>query len=236
MKTGTLGGFFVGERLQSEGLAGLYATERSFVDGAEASRFEIVSTGADSVYASDLEFGCGVGCGILLARPFVLDWFGSLDPFASEFAFNASALDASNGANVALVGVDGAFVHDVVLVVTVTVVQTFSVQHASGGSQVNGLATRQTAVEPELANFDGLSGFQLLSVFHATDSGELEFLVVRRLAFVQDVALGHGFLSVDTFASFRASDTDGFQQRFGWILFAGVDLRSVIPGLSSLVH
>jgi hypothetical protein len=216
----------------------LQAANGVLLDETVAATFDVVDTTADVVVATDLDFLGGVGVGIMFATPFVLEGSLTFDPGAAELALNATfALDAGNGTDVVLVGIDGAFENDIVFGVPIAVVQTLAIGDTARSLGREGLASALAAVEPELANFEGFTGTIGLAVFHATSLDQLASAIDGLLAFVDTVILVHLLLEGDTFARVHTSSVDGLKLGFGAsrVLCAGVEVAAIFPRFRSLV-
>jgi len=239
VETGALGrlfGVFALERLKVQGGAGLRTTERRLLDHSVASGLDVVGATADVVVATDLDFLGRVGAGVVLATPLVLERSLTFDPRASEFAFDVALALASDGAHVVLVGIDRAFEDDVVLRVTIAVVQTFTVGEASAGFQGESFAAALAAVEPEFAIFQRFAGGQGLAVLHASGLDQLATTADRFLAFVDGVVLVDLLLQRHTFATLDASLVDGDQSGLGaGVVLANIEASAIVECLPSLV-
>jgi len=236
VETGALGrlfGILALERLEVQGGASLRTTERRLLDRTIATGLDVVGTTADVVVATDLDFLGRVGAGVVLATPLVLERSLTLDPRASELAFDVALALASDGAHVVLVGIDRAFEDDIVLRVTIAVVQTFTVGDASAGFQRERFAPALAAVEPEFAVLQRFAGGQGLAVLHASGLDQLATTADRFLAFVDGVVLVHLLLQRHTFATIDASLVDG-GQGVG-VSLANVEASAIIECLPSLV-
>jgi len=240
VEAGAGGGLFgvvalEGLKFQAGSILG--ATEGGLVDHSVASGLDVVDTTTDVVVATDLDFLGGVGTGVVLATHLVLERGLSLDPGASEFTLDASLALTSNGAYVVLVGVDGAFEDDIIVRVTIAVVQTFSVGDASAGLQREGLASALAAVEPEFAVFHRFAGGQSFAVLDASGLGQLGTTADGLLTFVDTVVLGRLLLQRDAFAAIDASLSDGDQSGLGagGVGLANVESIAIVECLPSLV-
>lgn len=202
-----------------------------------AASFDVVDTITNVVVATDLDFLGGVGVGIVLATPFVLEGGLAFDPGATELALDAAlALDASNGTDVILVGIDGAFVDDIVFGVAITVVQTFAIGQTTSSLGRECFAAALAAVEPEFANFEGFTSAVGLAVLETTSLDQSASTVDGLLAFVDTVILVDFFLEWDTLSRVHTSLVDRLQGRFGaTVLLAGVEVAAIFPGFRDLV-
>jgi len=237
VETGASSGLFVRIGLETQRGTALRATGESLIDHSVASGFDVVGTTADVVVATDLNFLGRVGGSIVHATPFVLDRGGTFDPGASEFTFDASLALTSHGANVVLVSVDGAFEDDIVLRVTITVVQTFSVGDATAGLQREGLASALAAVEPELAIFDGFTSGQGFAVLDASGLDQLGTTADGFLTFVDGIVLVGFLLQRHAFATIDASLDDGDHRGLGigGIQLAKIETAAIVEIFASLV-
>jgi hypothetical protein len=226
------------EGLEFQDGAILQAANGVLFDDTVAASFDVVDTTADVVVATDLDFLGGVGVGFMFATPFVLEGGLAFDPGAAELALNVTfALDAGNSTDVVLVGIDGAFVNDIVVGVPIAVIQTLAIGHTARSLGREGLASALAAVEPELANFEGFTSAVGLAVFNATSLDQLASAIDGLLAFVDTVVLVHFLLEGDTFARVHTSSVDGLKLGFGAsrVLFASVEVAAIFPRFRSLV-
>ena len=208
------------------------ATEGGFLDDTVASGIDVVHAAADFVVATDLDFLGRIGSSLVLAGPFVLEGFLTFDPRASESAFHdlsfIVALGACDRASGGLAGIDGAFADDVIFGVSVTIVQTFAIGHATGSLGRNLLATGAGAVEPTFASFEGVSDVVLLTIFNATSGHQTGTIVDGFIADEGEFVLGDFFVQGDTFALIDAARVDA-TQIVVIALFAGVEVAAVFP-------
>lgn len=225
------------ERLQVQAAARFDATERGFIDDSEATGVDVVDTTADVVIATNLAFDGRISGGVVIAFPFVLERCGAFDPRASEFAFDDSAgriaLHASDGANRLGVGVDVAFVDDFVILITITIVQTFSVGDATSDFHLNLLAAGTSAVEPIFAGFEGVTDSDFPAVFHASSLDQFRASVDGFVAQINGVLFGDFLFLVDASAAIDA--TLGFGFRESAVLFACVEIRAIFPTFADSV-
>lgn len=216
------------------------ATDGVLVNDAVAANFDVVDTTTNVVVASDLDFLGRIGGGIVFALPFVLEGSSTLDPGATEFAFNDRStivLDASHGTVVVLSGVDGAFEDDVVFGEAIAIVQTLAIGDATSSPGREGLASALAAVEPEFANFEGLAGTVALAIFDTSGLDQPGTTIDGFLAFVDTIVLVHFFLEWNAFAGIDAALDDSGQCWLSarGVQFANVEVCAILVCFRSLV-
>jgi hypothetical protein len=219
VKTGAarrLFGVIALERLEFQILAIFDTTDGGFFDETITTGVDIVDTTADFVVATNLFFNGFIAIGS--ASPFVLEGFLTFDPSATESAFDhasAIGLSASNGTGTDVAVFDGAFVDDIIFEKAITIVQSFAAVDATSGLGYDFLATSASAVEPGLADFEGVASTVLFAVFHASDQDQFAAVVDSFLAFVHAIILRYFFFFVDTFSRVNASLILSLQCWFG---------------------
>lgn len=224
--------------LERQGTVRLGASGEALIDLAIAAGFDVVDATTDIVVAAELDDLSGVGSRVMDALDFVLEGSGTLGPGTSEFAFDVTVgLKAASGTDVALAAVNRAFVDDVVIEVTVTIVQAFAIADATGSLDGEFRAADAGAVEPEFAGFDGIAFIESLTLFEATSLDQSASSIFIFLADVDAIFLVRLLFLRDTFATFDASLADGGQSGFGagGVGLANVETAAVFESFASLV-
>lgn len=226
------------EVLESQSSAILRATESGFIDDTVAAGFDVVHATADLVVATNLDFLGRVGSRVALASPFVLEGFLSLDPRASESAFDDFSafvtLGACNGADFGFSIFDDAFVDDISFGEAIAVIDVLSIVHATGGLDSELLTTSTGAGEKEPARFERLSSAVCFSLFHATTGHQTSAVVDGSVASELEVVLGDLIVQSDTSALIDATSNDHFQV-IVISLLAGVEVAAVFKFFIELV-
>jgi len=234
VETGALGRLFgvvALEGLEFQSGSVLLTTECGFFDGAEAAGLDVVDAAAGVVVATDLDFlGRFVGL-IFLAGQFVLERCLTFDPGAAQSAFDdfafLVALNATGGDDFLFVGVDAAFVDDVLVEEAIAVVQTFAVVDATGGFGHNFFATITGAGEPESANFERVADVVFATFFDATGGQQFSSVVDGFVADHDRIVLVDFFVQVNAFALVDAALVDRAQ--IFAVAFANVEVGAVFP-------
>lgn len=228
---GRLFGVVALEGLEFQSRSVLETTEGGFVDDAEASGFDVVDAAAGVVVATDLDFLGRVVSRIVLASQFVLERSSSLGPGAAQSAFDDFAflvtLSATGGDHFLFGLVDAALVDDVVVEITIAVVQAFAVVEAAGGLGNDFLATNAGAGEPEFASFERVADVVFATFFDATGGHQASSVVDGLVADHDQFVLGDFFVQVNVFALIDAAQVDGAQ--IFAVAFAGEKVGAVFP-------